>query len=61
MVKVLRKHGFVKVDQEGSHMKFVHTSGRVVIIPRHDILDVGTLKAILEQAGISREQFLNGL
>ncbi len=42
-------------------MKFVNASGRTVIVPKHDILDVGTLKAILEQAAITRAQFLESL
>jgi predicted RNA binding protein YcfA (HicA-like mRNA interferase family) len=58
VAKVLRKHGFVKADQAGSHMKFIHPDSRIVIVPRHDVLDTGTLKSILDQARISRNEFL---
>ena len=48
----LEKSGFERVSIRGSHHKFRHADGRVVIVthPRRDI-PLGTLKAIYQQAG----------
>ena len=60
VAKVLRRHGFVLVGQKGSHAKF-RRSGiptRTVIVPmgRKD-LRVGTFHSIIEQAGLTEDDF----
>ena len=56
MVKALTWLNFAKVGQKGSHVKMRNEStGRTVIVPMHDEIKRGTLKSILEQAGVSRE------
>lgn len=59
MCKVLEKAGFVKIHQHGSHEIFEHADGRKTVVPVHDNrgLHIGTLEAILKQAGISREEY----
>lgn len=57
MIKYLSKKGFRVGRQRGSHVVLKSTD-RMVTVPLHDELDRGTLKAILEQAGISREEFI---
>ncbi len=59
VVKVLVKLGFEKVSQKGSHAKYklLSTPVRIVIIPMHDELATGTLKSILEQAGLNIDEF----
>ncbi len=57
-VRLLKKAGFQFVSQKGSHMKYsdgTHT----VIIPRHSEIKRFTLKSILDQAGISIEDFMS--
>lgn len=52
--------GFSIVSQKGSHVKFARESGeeiRTAIVPKHKEASVGTLKSILRQAGLSREEF----
>jgi len=34
-----------------------HPDGRVVIVPLHGELALGTLQSILRQAGLTREEF----
>ena len=54
IIKILKKDGWFKVDQSGSHIQFKHPSkkGRVTIPhPKKDI-PIGTLKSIERQAGI---------
>ena len=58
VLKVLRRHGFVADRQSGSHIHLVHPDGKFVTVPRHDPIKEGTLKSILFQAKISKEQFL---
>jgi len=56
----LIKLGFVVVSQRGSHIKLRKEGKetRTVIIPNHYEVAKGTLKAILEQAGLTIEEFL---
>jgi predicted RNA binding protein YcfA (HicA-like mRNA interferase family) len=60
VAKVLRRHGFEIVGQKGSHAKFrrVGVPTRTVIVPmgRKD-LRVGTFHSILEQAGLTEDDF----
>ena len=60
----LRKNGFDEAPHrgKGSHRAFVKvdSSGRtrLVIVPHGKDIPRGTLLAILDQAGLSREEFL---
>jgi predicted RNA binding protein YcfA (HicA-like mRNA interferase family) len=36
----------------------VHEGGKYVTVPRHDPIKESTLRSILDQAGISKEDFL---
>lgn len=62
IIAVLNKFGFSFVSQKGSHIKMRKLSNdqltRTVIVPNHYEVSKGTLQAILEQAGISIEEFL---
>lgn len=64
IIRALRKAGFVDAPLrgKGSHHAFVRRkpSGRyrLVIVPYGKDIPRGTLLAILEQAGLSREEFL---
>ena len=60
IIDVLEKFGFQFVSQKGSHMKFSNGKN-IVIIPNHDAVAKGTLKSILNQAGIEIDEFLNFL
>jgi predicted RNA binding protein YcfA (HicA-like mRNA interferase family) len=63
IIRVLIKLGFYKVSQKGSHVKYKKDGEptRIVIIPMHNEVAKGTLQSILEQAGISLEEFLEKL
>ena len=49
--------GFEQVGQRGSHLKLSHEDGRVVIVPMHRTLALGTLRSVLRQAGLSPAEF----
>jgi predicted RNA binding protein YcfA (HicA-like mRNA interferase family) len=53
LVRALRKLGFVEISQRGSHLK-LRMLARVVIVPLHAEVRVGTLASILRQAGITQ-------
>lgn len=63
-VKALKRAGFVMVRQRGSHVRMKKaTSERMIsiTIPLHDGLDRGTLKTIINRAGLSLEEFVEML
>lgn len=62
IIKVMRKLGFYKISQKGSHAKYINEeTGRIFIISMHSEIAKGTLKSILEQADIELEEFLKNL
>ncbi|GBE54028.1 YcfA-like protein [archaeon BMS3Bbin15] len=59
VLSVLVKYGFYVHDQKGSHIHLRHPEKRPVTIPNHKTIAKGTLRAILKEAGINLEEFLN--
>jgi predicted RNA binding protein YcfA (HicA-like mRNA interferase family) len=61
VIRALSHIGYVAVRQRGSHVilaKQTSTGKRTVVVPLHDEIDIGTLKEILRQADVTREEFL---
>ena len=56
-VRAFRKLGYELDHQTGSHMILRHPSLRRLTVPRHRELAKGTLRALLREAGITKEQF----
>lgn len=60
VLKALKKAGFVKVSQKGSHIKmkgFWDDKLQTVIVPNHKQIAKGTFASILGQASMSKEEF----
>lgn len=59
LVKLLIKLGYALDHQTGSHMilRQLQEPYRRLTIPRHDEISKGTLRAIIRQAGLTREEF----
>lgn len=58
MLKILYKHfGFRPIRQKGDHVTITNDKS-FVTVPLHKELDIGTLKAILDDCGISRKEFI---
>ena len=58
VLKVLGRKGFRPDRQRGSHIIMTHADGRYTTVPRHNPIKETTLKSILDQAGITKEEFL---
>jgi len=55
LVKLLEKHGFIKISQKGSHLKMRRlVDSNTIIVPIHSVKNIktGLLLSILNRAGI---------
>lgn len=58
-VKVFQKLGWQQIGQVGSHVVMVKAGMRVNLsIPQHKELSVGTLRALIRNAGLSVDEFI---
>ncbi len=59
VVKALKKLGYEVDHQTGSHMILRQNNEpfRRLTVPNHREISIGTLRAIIRQAGLSREEF----
>jgi len=59
IVKALKKLGYEIDHQTGSHMILRQNKEpfRRLTVPNHKEMAIGTLRAIIRQAGLSREEF----
>jgi predicted RNA binding protein YcfA (HicA-like mRNA interferase family) len=56
-VRAVRKVGYDWDHTEGSHMILLHPSRRRLSVPRHRELGRGILRKLIDQAGLTREEF----
>lgn len=57
---ILEQHGFEFIRQRGSHMIMQKKTGSLTItvpVPNHKELRMGTLRSIIRQSGISKQEF----
>jgi predicted RNA binding protein YcfA (HicA-like mRNA interferase family) len=59
-VKALRRLGFTETRQTGSH-RILRRDHRTVVVPQHKPIKPGTLKSLIEQAGVTLDEFLDAL
>jgi predicted RNA binding protein YcfA (HicA-like mRNA interferase family) len=59
-VKALRRLGFEERRQTGSHV-ILRKESRTVVVPMHKPIKPGTLKGLIEQAGLTVELFVTEL
>lgn len=59
LIKVLEEDGFRVVRQKGSHIIMMDAKKNRIVIPMHPGKDIkpGLTRAILKEAGLSRETF----
>lgn len=58
VIKALVKLGFKPVRQRGSHVFLRHPDGRRTVVPMHDEINKTTLMEIIDQSGLTRDEFL---
>ena len=59
-VKALQKAGFYTIRQKGSHISLRRNDPFArVTVPDHKELDRGTLRAIIRQAGLTVDEFVD--
>lgn len=58
LIKALSKLGYYIRDQSGSHIHLRHPTRRPLTIPNHNEIARGTLRAILKDAGLTPDEFL---
>jgi len=60
VVAILKKIGFVKVRQRGSHQQFRHPDGRCTTVPFHKGRDISPilLRQIAKDAGMTLDDLL---
>ena len=56
-VRALQRLGFVRLRQAGSHI-IMRREHRTVVVPQHKPIKPGTLKGLIEQAGLTVEEFV---
>jgi predicted RNA binding protein YcfA (HicA-like mRNA interferase family) len=56
-VKAFNKVAYAFDHQTGSHIILRHASGRRLTVPNHRELAKGTLRALIREAGLTKEQF----
>ena len=56
-VKAFGRIGYAVDHQTGSHIILRHPSGRRLTVPNHRELAKGTLRALIRDAGLTKEQF----
>lgn len=60
VLKALDKAGFYVTHQRGSHIYLTDSERRhKITVPRHDPIMTGTLLSIIEQSGLTREEFID--
>ena len=60
LVKILEKSGFKVIRQKGSHVIMINDKRTRIVIPIHPGKDIkpGLVRAIMREAGITREKFV---
>ena len=57
-VRVMQKIGFVIDYTQGSHMILLHPNRGRLSVPRHRELGRGLLRALIRDAGLTRDEFI---
>ncbi len=57
IIIVLNRHGFVEIDQTGSHKKLRKESNTVIVPAGKREIPYGTFMSILRQSGLSKLDF----
>jgi len=59
-VRALKRLGFVTLRQTGSHL-IMRREHVTLVVPQHKPIKPGTLKGVIDQAGLTLEEFVQQL
>ncbi len=59
-VKALRRLGYESMRQTGSH-HIMRRESRSIVVPMHKPIKPGTLRGMLDQAGVTLDEFMEAL
>ena len=58
LIKILTKLGYYPIRQKGSHITLSSSNYPQITVPFHKEIARGTLRAIIREIGLTREQFM---
>jgi predicted RNA binding protein YcfA (HicA-like mRNA interferase family) len=58
-IRVFKKLGYEVDHQTGSHIILRHLQMRRLTVPNHRELAKGTLRALIRESGLSKDEFVN--
>jgi predicted RNA binding protein YcfA (HicA-like mRNA interferase family) len=58
-IRAFQKLGYQLDHQTGSHMILRHPQMRRLTVPNHRELAKGTLRALIREAGLTKEEFIS--
>jgi predicted RNA binding protein YcfA (HicA-like mRNA interferase family) len=58
-IRAFQKLGYQVDHQTGSHLILRHPQMRRLTVPNHRELAKGTLRALIREAGLTKEEFVN--
>jgi predicted RNA binding protein YcfA (HicA-like mRNA interferase family) len=58
-IRAFQKLGYQVDHQTGSHIILRHPQMRRLTVPNHRELAKGTLRALIREAGLAKDQFVN--
>ena len=58
-IRVFQKLGYEVDHQTGSHIILRHPQTRRLTVPNHRELAKGILRALIREAGLTKEEFIN--
>ena len=58
-IRAFQKLGYQVDHQTGSHLILRHPQMRRLTVPNHRELAKGTLRALIREAGLTKEEFIN--
>jgi predicted RNA binding protein YcfA (HicA-like mRNA interferase family) len=58
-VRAFQRLGYQLDNQTGSHIILRHPQMRRLTVPNHRELAKGTLRALIREAGLTKEEFVN--
>lgn len=58
LIKILATLGYYPIRQKGSHITLGNPTYPKITVPFHKEIAKGTLRAIIRQIGITKEQFM---